>query len=102
MSEEKKPSFINDLKNKIIAGATVALTTAGTVFVDEIKTIVGIAPEIETVVEQPQKPQEIVINMPEQKPVETKTIIVKEVEKKPKVKPKKTETEKRKESGFDW
>jgi hypothetical protein len=44
---------------------------------------------------------EIIINIPEQKPVETKTIIIKDTVSK-KQPPKKTETEKRKEEGLDW
>ena len=44
MSEEKE-GFFSNLKNQIITGAGVALTTIGTVFVDEIKSIIGIADE---------------------------------------------------------
>ena len=50
----------------------------------------------EQVIQQPAQPQEIIINMPEQK----KDTVVKKVYVKPK--PKKTETEKRKDEGFDW
>lgn len=114
MSEESNGGFFSNLKNQIIAGAGVALTTIGTVFVDEAKALLGIAEEEEgeakTEVVQEQKQEvnvtgpEIIINIPEQKQPETKTII-KEVPAKP-APPKKTkeekETEARKDAGFDW
>jgi len=112
MSEEQG-GFFSNLKNQIIAGAGVALTTIGGVFLDEVKGMLGIAEEEEggakTEVVQEQKQEvnvtgpEIIINIPEQKS-ETKTII-KEVPAKP-APPKKTkeekETEARKDAGFDW
>jgi hypothetical protein len=96
--------FFKDLKNQIVTGIGVIMATLGTVFIDTIKEKLGLVDEepaqTEQVIQQPAQPQEIIINMPEQKPVETKTVIVKEVEKKePK---KKTETEKRKDEGLDW
>lgn len=111
MSEEQeKGGFFSNLKNQIITGAGVALTTIGTVFVDEIKSLVGIADEEPTEQTAPAQNNqqsvnvtgpEIIINIPEQKPAETKTIIVKDTTAK-KQPPKKTETEKRKEEGLDW
>ena len=113
MSEEaEKGGFFSNLKNQIIAGAGVALTTIGTVFVDEIKSLVGIEDEEATEVAAPvqnnqqsqQNNQQVVINLPEQKPAEKTTVIketVKEVPAKQEP-PKKTETEKRKEEGLDW
>jgi len=110
MSEEQeKGGFFSNLKNQIIAGAGVALTTIGGVFFDEVKGLLGIADEedggekIEMVQQQQQQQsnnQQVIINIPEQKPAETKTII-KEVPAKAEP-PKKTETEKRKEEGLDW
>ena len=94
MSDDQ--SFIGQLKNKIIAGVGVALTTAGTVFLDEIKVMVGLEEKTEEVVAEPVQPQEIIINIPEQK----KDTIVKKVIVEPKK--EKTETEKRKDEGFDW
>lgn len=94
MSEDQ--SFIGQLKNKIIAGVGVALTTAGTVFLDEIKVMVGLQEKTEEVASEPAKPQEIVINMPEQK----KDTVVKTVIVQPKK--EKTATQKRKDEGFDW
>lgn len=114
MSEESNGGFFSNLKNQIIAGAGVALTTIGGIFMDEVKGMLGIADEEEggakTEVVQEQKQEvnvtgpEIIINIPEQKQSETKTII-KEVPAKP-APPKKTkeekETEARKDAGFDW
>jgi hypothetical protein len=95
----KMKDFFKDLKKQIIAGVGIAIATLLTVFIDVIKEKLGIAEEkvdqIEQIIEQPATPN-IVINIPEQK----KDTVVKKVYVKPK--PKKTETEKRKEDGFDW
>ena len=101
MSEEKEVGFFGQLKNQIITGAGVILTGLGTMFMDEVKSFIGIADEEETKTEQVQVEQkqevnvsgpEIIINIPEQKPAETKTII-KEVPVKEK---------KEKEQEIDW
>lgn len=101
MSEEKEVGFFGQLKNQIITGAGVILTGLGTMFMDEVKTFIGIADEEETQTEQVQVEQkqevnvsgpEIIINIPEQKPAETKTII-KEVP---------VEKKKEKEQEIDW
>lgn len=93
MSEEKG-GFFQQIKNQIIAALGVALTTAGTVFLNEIKVALGLeTPEaVEVVAEEQKEPTKdtLVIIQKEQPKV-----IVKKVE------PKKTETEKRKEE-FDW
>ena len=103
--EEKQPGFFSQLKNQVITGAGVLLTGAGAMFMDEVKSIIGIQDEEPTEVEAPSNNQEvnvqgpeITINIPEQKP-QKETVIVKEV---PVEKKKKTETEKRKEEGLDW
>lgn len=95
MSEEK-PSFISQVKNQVLAGVGVVVTTLSTVFIDEIKSLVGIEDKTEEVVAEPAKPQEIIINMPEQK----KDTVVKKVIVQPKK--EKTATQKRKDEGFDW
>ena len=91
--------FFKDLKNQIIAGVGVAMAAAGTLFLDVIKDKLGLADEepvqTEQVIQQPASP-DIIINIPEQK----KDTVVKKVYVKPK--PKKTETEKRKDEGLDW
>ena len=106
MAEEQEQGggFFSNLKNQIITGAGVLLTTLGGIFMDEVKGILGISEEEEggaktEVVQQQQQSQsnnqQVIINIPEQKPAETKTII-KEVPAKPKEKPKEKEQE------IDW
>ena len=90
--------FFKDLKNQIITGVGVAIAALGTLFMDVVKEKLGLAEDeapaqTEQVVQQPQ---DIIINIPEQK----KDTVVKKVYVKPK--PKKTETEKRKDEGLDW
>ena len=82
MSEEKEQSggFFSNLKNQIITGAGAILATIGTVFIDEIKSLVGIEDEEATEVAAPvqnnqqsqQNNQQVIINIPEQKPAEKK------------------------------
>ena len=95
---EKKESFFGQLKNQIIAGAGVILTGLGAMFLDEVKSFIGIEDEEKTEQVQVEQKQEvnvtgpeIIINIPEQK-TETKTII-KEVPVKEK---------KEKEEEIDW
>ena len=95
--------FFKDLKNQIIAGVGVAMAALGTLFLDVVKEKLGLSEDeepaaVEQVVQQPTSPN-ITINIPEQQTTK-ETVIVKEVP--AKVKPKKTETEKRKEEGLDW
>jgi len=107
MSEEAENNggFFSNIKNQIATGAGVILTGIGTMFMDEVKTFIGIADEedekteqVEVKAEQNQSVNvtgpEIIINIPEQK-TETKTII-KEVPAKPVEKPKEKEQE------IDW
>jgi hypothetical protein len=106
MSKEKEGGFFSQLKNQIITGAGVILTGLGTMFMDEVKSFIGIEDEDEGVAKtemiQEQKQEvnvtgpAITINIPEQK----KDTVVKKVYVKPK--PKLTETEKRKKEGLDW
>ena len=100
MSEETNGGFFGQLKNQILTGVGVAITAGSTLFLDVVKEKLGLVDEepaqTEQVVQQPTQPQEIIINMPEQK----KDTVVKKVYVKPKS--KKTETEKRKDEGFDW
>ena len=103
MSEEtqEKTGFAK-LKNQLIAGAGVALTTLGTMFIDEVKTIVGLGDDEGPVqTEQVQQTNQqsvnvtgpaITINIPEQK----RDTVVKKVYVKPA--PKKVE----KEEAIDW
>lgn len=105
-NKEEKGGFFSNIKNQIMTGAGVILTGLGTMFMDEVKTFIGINDEEEgsakTEVVQEQKQEnnqsvnvtgpEIIINIPEQKPSETKTII-KEVP---------VEKKKEKEEEIDW
>jgi len=94
---EKKEGFFSQLKNQIIAGVGVILTGLGGLFMDEVKSFIGIEDEESTPVQVEQKQEvnvtgpEIIINIPEQK-TETKTII-KEVP---------VEKKKEKEEEIDW
>ena len=97
---DKKEGFFAQIKNQLITGVGVVLTTLGGFFIDEVKSFVGIEsdePQTEQVeVEHKQEVNvqgpTIVVNIPEQKEkVVTKTIIVK-----PKVK------KKEKEEVVDW
>jgi len=103
MSEEANNEgggFFSNLKGQIATGAGVILTGIGTMFMDEVKSFIGIEDEPQAVeqpaVEQKQEVNvsgpEIIINIPEQKPAETKTII-KEVPAKKKLE---------KEQEIDW
>jgi len=100
MSEEANGGFFGQLKNQILTGVGVAITAGSTLFLDVVKEKLGLVDEepaqTEQVIQQPAQPQNITINLPEQK----KDTVVKKVYVKPK--PKKTETEKRKDEGFDW
>jgi len=99
MSEEKQ-GFFGQLKNQIITGAGVILTGIGTMFMDEVKSFIGIGDDEEQTeqvqVEQKQEVNvtgpTIVVNIPEQK----KDTVVKKVYVKPPV--KKVE----KEEAIDW
>jgi hypothetical protein len=85
MSEEQEQGggFFSNLKNQIITGAGAILATIGTVFIDEIKSIVGIEDEETEQVQgvqqnnqqNNQQQQNVVINIPEQKPATTQTVI---------------------------
>jgi len=102
MSEEKEGGFFGQIKNQIITGVGVAITAGSTLFLDVVKEKLGISePELPATeqVEAATSQPNIVINMPEQKE-QKKDTVVKKVYVKPK--PKKTETEKRKDEGFDW
>ena len=102
MSEEKEGGFFGQLKNQILTGVGVAITAGSTLFLDVVKEKLGLVDEepaqTEQVIQQPAQPQNITINLPEQK----KDTVVKKVYVKPPPPPKKTETEKRKDEGFDW
>ena len=99
IKKNKEEGFFSQLKNQIIAGVGIILTTLGGVFIDEVKSFVGIESEEQTEQVQVEQKQEvnvtgpeIIINIPEQKPVQEK-VIIKEVPVKEK---------KEKEEEIDW
>lgn len=106
MSEEaeNKGGFFSNLKNQIITGTGVVLTTVGTLFVDEVKSLVGIEDAEPTEQTAPvqnnqqsqQNNQQVIINIPEQKPAETKTVIIRDTTVRKPVKKKEKEQE------LDW
>jgi hypothetical protein len=71
---EKKEGFFAQIKNQIIAGVGIILTTLGGIFIDEVKSFVGIEddsePQTEVVQENNQSVNvegpTIVVNIPEQ------------------------------------
>lgn len=96
MAEEKEGGFFSQLKNQVMTGAGVILTGLGTMFMDEVKTFIGIQDEEPVEQVQPTQSQntsvnvsgpEIIINIPEQK----KDTVVKKVYVAPKPKPKEKE-----------
>jgi len=97
MSKEKQ-GFFGQLKNQIIAGVGVILTGLGGLFMDEVKSFIGIedseSSAVEVVQEQNVNVEGPTINViiPEQK----KDTVVKKVYIKPVVKPKEKEEE------IDW
>ena len=87
MSEEtQEQGFLGQLKTQIIGGVGIVLAGLGTMFLDEVKGVLGIEDEEPTEVTAPAQSNqqsvnvsgpEIVINIPEQKatPASTQTII---------------------------
>lgn len=94
---EKKEGFFSQLKNQIITGVGVILTGLGGLFMDEVKSFIGIedseSSAVEVVQEQNVNVEGPTINViiPEQK----KDTVVKKVYIKPKKK-------KEKEEEIDW
>ena len=111
MSEEQEQGggFFSNLKNQIITGAGAILATIGTVFIDEIKSIAGIGEEETEQVQgvqqnnqqTNQQQQNVVINIPEQKPATTQTVI-REVPAKGTQPAPAPEKKKEKEQEVDW
>ena len=82
---DKKEGFFAQIKNQIIAGVGIILTTLGGVFIDEVKSFVGIESDEQTEQVKVEQKQEVnvqgptnVVNIPEQQPVKEK-VIIKEV-----------------------
>lgn len=102
MAKKKKESFFSQLKNQIIAAVGVILTALGTMFIDEVKSFIGIGddesnPQTEVVQENNQSVNvegpTIVVNIPEQQQPVKERVIVKEVP---------VEKKKEEEEEIDW
>ena len=93
MSEEQQGGFFSQIKNQIVAGVGVVVTAAGGLLVSNMEALFSpSAPVEEVIVVQDSlqnKPQEIIINIPEQKQPVKETIIIKEVPAKKEEKPTK-------------
>ena len=94
--------FFDEFKKQILTGVGIVMTAVSGIVITQFKEVVGIVDEeetapIEQVIQQPAQPN-IVINVPQQEA--KKDTVVKVVKVQPK--PKKTETEKRKDEGLDW
>ena len=94
--------FFDEFKKQILAGVGIVITAVSGIVITQFKEVVGIVDEeeaapVEQVIQQPAQPN-IVINVPQQEA--KKDTVVKVVKVQPK--PKKTETEKRKDEGLDW
>lgn len=83
MSDEQEKGFFGQLKTQIIGGVGILLTGLGTMFLDEVKSFVGIEDDETEVTAPAQSNQQsvqvtgpaITINVPEQKAQPTQTII---------------------------
>jgi hypothetical protein len=83
--KNKKEGFFAQIKNQVIAGVGIILTTLGGIFIDEVKSFIGIEddsePQTEIVQENNQSVNvegpTIVVNIPEQQVKEK--VIIKEV-----------------------
>jgi hypothetical protein len=93
---EKKEGFFSQIKNQIITTLGVVITAAGGIVVTNMESIFTPEEKIQEV--QPIMEQSIIV------PKETKDTVVvsKTIVISPKIKKKKTETEKRKEEGLNW
>jgi len=94
--------FFDEFKKQILAGVGIVMTAVSGIVITQFKEVVGIVDEeeaapVEQVIQQPAQPN-ITINIPQQEA--KKDTVVKVVKVQPK--PKKTETEKRKDEGLDW
>jgi hypothetical protein len=92
MSEEQEDSkqenvgFFQQIKNQIVAGAGIILAGMGTMFMDEVKSFIGIGDGEESAIHTPIQQQsvnvtgpEIIINIPEQKQSTVTREIIREV-----------------------
>jgi hypothetical protein len=88
MSEEQEENvgFFQQVKNQIVAGVGIILAGIGTMFMDEVKSFVGIGDDEESAIHAPVQQQsvsvtgpEIIINVPEQRPSTVTREVIREV-----------------------
>ena len=95
MSEQKE-GFFGQIKNQIVATIGIVITAAGGLLVTNMEAIFSPEEKVEEV--QPMMEQSI--SIPEN--VKDTVVISKTIVVPPKKEEKKTETEIRKEEGYDW
>lgn len=95
MSEQKE-GFFGQIKNQIVATVGIVITAAGGLLVANMEAIFSPEEKVEEV--QPMMEQSI--SVPEN--VKDTVVISKTIVVPPKKEEKKTETEIRKEEGYDW
>lgn len=92
---KKEEGMFDSVKKQIAATVGIVVTTAGTLVVANMEKIFG--------TEEVAKVEEKIVKDSIKPAKEPKTIVIKEVPAAKKEEPKKkTETEQRKEEGFDW
>lgn len=92
---KKEEGMFDSVKKQIAATVGIVVTTAGTLVVANMEKIFG--------TEEVSKVEEKIVKDSIKPAKEPKTIVIKEVPAAKKEEPKKkTETEQRKEEGFDW
>jgi len=64
MSEEKQEGFLSQIKNQIVAGVGIVLAGIGTMFMDEVKSIIGIEDDEPSAIEAPAQSQEVNVDGP--------------------------------------
>jgi tRNA/tmRNA/rRNA uracil-C5-methylase (TrmA/RlmC/RlmD family) len=84
--QEKEVGFLQNIKTQVTAGVGILLTGIGTMFLDEVKSLVGIESSEDSATHAPVQQQsvnvtgpEIVINIPEQRSSTTTREIIREV-----------------------
>ena len=92
---KKEEGLFDGVKKQIAATVGIVVTTAGTLVVANMEKIFGTA---ENKVEDKKE----IVKDTTQPVKETKTIIIKEAPAKKEEPKKKTDTEQRKDEGFDW
>jgi hypothetical protein len=85
-NKQENVGFFQQIKNQIVAGAGILLAGIGTMFMDEVKSFVGIGDDEGSAIHAPVQQQsvnvtgpEIIINIPEQRPSTVTREVIREV-----------------------